>query len=353
MIFYDITKAARSGHHSGIQRVSARLRAQLAPLAGEGFVTVVWSREARGWRRLDGSAVAPGAQDWVFTPELFSEEERPGFSAWLARPGCRTAAVYYDAIPLKYPQTTWPHSVARHPGYMKLLAGFERVLAISEASRAELEGYWAWGRMPHRAHVLTFPLGADGSGRPRARNRELPPGPPELLMVGILEPRKNQLLLLDAAERLWAEGLDFAAHLVGRVNPHFGAPVERRVRALAARHPGLRYHGPLDDSKVAALAEHCRAAVFPSQAEGNGLPVIEALWSGMPCVCSDIPSLLEHARGGGCVVLPAGDVVAWVDGLRGLLTDEQRIGELVRATINRPLPTWQDSAAAVFAALAQ
>ncbi len=353
MIYFDTTKAARSGHHSGIQRVSARLRAELAPLAGDRIVTVVWNREARGWCRPDASPVAPAAGDWVFTPELFSEEERPGFSAWIAQPGCRTAAVYYDAIPLKCPHTTWPHSVARHPGYMKLLAGFERVLAISEASRHELESYWAWGHMPRRAQLLTFPLGADGSGRPRARNRELPAGVPALLMVGILEPRKNQILLLDAAERLWAEGLDFAVHLVGRVNPHFGAPVERRVRALAARCPALTYHGPLDDDAVAALAVQCRAAVFPSQAEGNGLPVIEALWSGLPCVCSGIPALLEHAGGGGCLVLPLGDAAAWAAGLRELLTDERRIGELVRATLNRPLPTWHDSAAAVFAALRQ
>jgi glycosyltransferase involved in cell wall biosynthesis len=352
VIFYDTTKAARSGHHSGIQRVSARLRAELAPLAGGNLVPVIWSQQARRWVRPDGSPVAPAAPDWVFTPELFSEEERPGFSAWIAQPGCRTAAVFYDAIPLKFPQTTWPHSVARHPGYMKLLAGFERVLAISETSRAELEGYWSWGRMPRRAQVLTFPLGADGSGRPRARNRELPPGPPALLMVGILEPRKNQLLLLDAAERLWAEGLEFEVHLVGRVNPHFGAAVERRVRALAARRPGLCYHGPLDDEEVAALAEQCRAAVFPSLAEGNGLPVIEALWSGLPCVCSDIPALLEHARGGGCVVLPGGEVAAWASRLRELLIDDQRIGELVRATLNRPLSTWHDSAEAVFSALA-
>jgi glycosyltransferase involved in cell wall biosynthesis len=205
--------------------------------------------------------------------------------------------------------------------------------------------------MPRRAQVLTFPLGADGSGRPRARNRELPSGPPALLMVGILEPRKNQLLLLAAAEQLWAEGIEFDVHLVGRVNPHFGTDVERRVRASAARHPGLRYHGPLDDERVAALAEQCRAAVFPSLAEGNGLPVIEALWGGLPCVCSDIPALQEHARGGGCVVLPGGEVAAWAAGLRELLTDDQRIGELVRATLNRALPTWHDSAAAVSAAL--
>ncbi len=351
MIYYDTTKAARSGHHSGIQRVSARLRAELAQLAGGNLVPVIWSQQARRWVRPDGSAVAPAAQDWVLTPELFGEEERPGFSAWIAQPGCRTAAVYHDAIPLKLPQTTWPQSVARHPGYMKLLASFDRVLANSAASRAELEGYWAWGQMAPKATVTAIPLGADGSGRPRARNRELPSGPPALLMVGILEPRKNQQLLLDAAEQLWAEGLDFTVHLVGRVNPHFGAPVARRVRALALRCPGLRYHGALDDAAVAELAEQCIAGVFPSQAEGNGLPVIEALWSGLPCVCSDIPALVEHAGGGGCLTLPVNDVVAWTDGLRRVLTDERLVGELTRAALNRRLTTWRESAEAVLTAL--
>ncbi len=351
MIYYDTTKAARSGHHSGIQRVSARLRAELGAIVGEKLIGVRWDAPTRRWTRADGSPVALEAADWLLTPELFSEEERPGFGAWIAQPGCRTAAVYYDAIPMKFPQTTWPHSVARHPGYLKLLAGFERVLAISETSRVEIEDYWTWGQMPRRATVTAFPLGADGSGRPRARNRERPAGAPALLMVGILEPRKNQLLLVDAAERLWAEGVDFTVHLVGRVNPHFGGPVERRVRALALRHPGLRYHGPLADGQLAELAEQCIAGVFPSQAEGNGVPVIEALWSGLPCMCSDIPALVEHAKGGGCLSLPGNDVAAWTDGLRSVVTDERLVGELVRAALNRSLPTWRESAEAVLAAL--
>ena len=352
MIYYDTTKAARSGHHSGLLRVSQRLRAELGAIAGEaGLAAVRWDGAARRWSRADGSPVMPAAADWLFTPELFSEAERPGFSAWLAKPGCRTAAVYHDAIPLKLPQTTWPQSVARHPGYMKLLASFDRVLANSAASRAELEGYWAWGQMAPKATVTAFPLGADGSGRPRVRNRERPSGAPALLMVGILEPRKNQRLLLDAAERLWAEGHDFTVHLVGRVNPHFGAPVERRVRALALRCPGLCYHGALDDAAVAELAERCIAGVFPSQAEGNGLPVIEALWGGLPCVCSDLPALVEHAGGGGCLTLPVNDMAAWIEGLRRVLTDERLVGELTRAALNRRLPTWRESAEAVLKAL--
>lgn len=347
MIYFDVTKASRSGHHSGIQRVCAKLRAELTPLLGERLVAVRWDLAAKRWALLDGAAAPLRADDWLFTPELFSEAERPGFAEWLAQPGCRTAAVYYDAIPMKFPQTTWPQSVARHPGYMKLLARFDRVLAISEASRRELAEYWEWGRMSPRAELTVFPLGADGSGRPRVRNRERPNGVPALLLVGILEPRKNQLLLLDVAERLWSEGLQFELHLVGRVNPHFGRETERRARALSRRFGGLRYHGALADAAVAALTERCLVGVFPSRAEGNGLPVIEALWNGLPCVCSDVPALSEHSDGGGCLSLPVDGLSQWVSGIRRVVMDEPFVGELTRQALNRPLPMWRDSAKAV------
>jgi glycosyltransferase involved in cell wall biosynthesis len=351
VIYFDTTKASQTSHHSGIQRVCTKLRTGLAAELGNKLVPVHWSPTTRCWSRADGSSVAPTAADWLLTAELFSEDERPGLSTWLAQPSCRTAAIYYDAIPLKHPHWTWPHSVERHPGYMKLLARFVRVLAISETSRAELAEYWKWGDMAPKTAPTAFPLGADGSGRPRARNRTRPDGPPALLMVGILEPRKNQQLLLSAAEMLWREGLEFSVNLVGRVNPHFGVAIERRVRDLCRRYPSLHYHGPIDDSAVAALATRSLVGVFPSQAEGNGLPVIEALWSGLPCVCSDIPALAEHASGGGCLLLANNDTDAWIAGLRRVITEPHLADTLGRAAINRQLPTWSDSVLAVLATL--
>ena len=351
MLFFDITKAAGANHHSGIQRVSARLRAELAALRPGGLVPVRWGARTEGWQRMDGAAFAPAAGDWLFTPELFSEPERPGCTRWLAAPGCRTAAVFHDAIPLKLPHFTWPQSVARHPGYLKLLAGFDRVFANSESSREELEGYWRWAQPPRRAAVTVLPLGADGNGQPRVRNRDLPPAPPQVVTVGILEPRKNQTLLLDAAERLWAAGFAFGLHLVGRVNPHFGPPLVARIREAEARRPGLKYHGPLPDGDLARLFEQCRLAVFPSLAEGNGLPVLEALWAGVPCLCSQLPALAEHAQGGGCVQLPPVDPARWAEELRSLLTDDRRIADLTTGALNRPLPTWRDAAETIVATL--
>lgn len=352
MIYYDTTNAARSGHFSGLQRVSARIRAELGAHVGEGVTDVVW-RSGNWSAARGGGAVSPGTGDWLLSPEVFGESEREGFGAWLGTRVCRTAAVYYDAIPLKFPAITWPKSVARHPGYLKQLARFDRVLAISQASCDELTGYWEWARIASDAKVTVIPLGADASGTARVSTAGPLPATPALLMVGIVEPRKNQSLMLDVCEQLWNSGLEFDLHIVGRVNPQFGAPIVGRIKALAARHRGLKFHGPVDDSEVQPLHAASRAAVFPSLAEGNGLPVLEALWRGIPCVCSRIASLEENASGGGCVLVSPGHVPAWGDSLREILTDDALVGTLRAAAVSRKLPTWSESAKAVIGALGE
>ena len=270
MIFFDVTKSGGSGHRSGLMRVSARLAEEL----GAAVTPVRWPT----WdRRM-------AAGDWFLTAELFGEEERPGLTEFLATRAGRTAAIFHDAIPLKHPHITWPQSVARHPGYMKLLASFDRVWAVSAASREEALGFWHWQGLERTPPVEVLALGADFNRAPRATRTDGAGRRPSLLSVGILEPRKNQTLLLDAAETLWREGLEFELNLVGRVNPHFGRPIEARVRRMAKSFAGLRYHAAADDAAVAALYARARASVFPTIAEGCGLPLLESLWQGVPCV---------------------------------------------------------------------
>ena len=338
MIYFDVTKAARSGHRSGLQRVSARLGAALGAAATE----VMWDEGLKDFRKLVRVNPEPG--DWLVTAEMFSEEERPGFGDFIRSGKVRTAAIFHDAIPLKLPFITWPQSVARHPGYMKFLASFDRVWAVSEASLAELTGFWRWQGLEKIPPVNVLALGADFNAAPRVTQRPAPAAMPRLLCVGILEPRKNQLLLLDMCEELWAGGQRFELHLVGRVNPHFGAPIFERIESLRKKFPGLRYHAAAGDDEVAQLYASARASVFPTIAEGCGLPLLESLWQGVPCVCSDLPVLRENADGGGCLPVAVNDRAAWKDALRRVLTDEALHERLACEAVSRTLPTWAAAA---------
>lgn len=339
MIFFDVTKSASTGHRSGLTRVSARLREEL----GGAATPVSW----RDWNR------PAGENNWFLTAELFSEAERPGFLGFLKNPSCRLAAVFHDAIPLKLPRVTWPQSVARQAEYMKMLAHFDRIFAVSEASRRDLVEFWRWQGAVPRGRVETIPLGADFDGAPRVTDRAGPAaGPFRLLCVGILEPRKNQSFLLDVCADLWRGGLAFELHFVGRVNPHFGRPVAAKIKALQKEFSGLHFHEAADDRVLAGLYARADASVFPTLAEGCGLPLLESLWRGVPCVCSDLPVLRENADGGGCLAAAANDAAAWKAALRTVLTDTGLAQRLRTEAARRPLPRWADTAAALRAALA-
>jgi glycosyltransferase involved in cell wall biosynthesis len=366
MIYFDVTKTGRAGHASGLNRVSARLRDEL----GAAAVPVEWDPRHDAWRTTAGQTpVAWRMEDWLLTGELFSEAERPGLTAFVRARRARLAAIFHDAIPLKLPHLTWPQSVARHPSYLSLLAEFDRVLAVSAASAAELTEFWRWQDRPARAVVSTIALGADFGRQPRVtlargsaftkvladKEGTRPTGTaaakPALLCVGILEPRKNQAFLLDVCEGLWSKGLKFELHLVGRVNPHFGKPIAARAKSLAKAGRPVRHHEGVDDAALRGLFEKARATVFPTIAEGCGLPLIESLWQGVPCVCSDLPVLRENAAGGGCVTVPVNDATVWSAALHRVLTGGALWQSLSTAATTRPLPTWQDTAQQVRAAL--
>ena len=344
MIFFDVTKTGAAGHRSGLMRVSGRLRDGL----GDGAVEARWDVKAHRFR--NATSIEPGKDDWIFTAELFSEEERPGLTALLDSRPCRFAAIFHDAIPLKFPQITWPRSVARHPGYLKLLSRFDRIWAVSHASREELLGFWHWQGIKHPPAVDVLALGADFDAAPRAEvlasnTGGAPSAAPPFLCLGIIEPRKNQSFLLEVCEGLWAEGARFELHLVGRVNPHFGRPIVDQIKAIRRKHRSLLFfHEGTDDAAVSRLFRNARATLFPTLAEGCGLPLLESLWRGVPCLCSDLPVLRENADGGGCVALALNDHAAWKSALAQIIRDDAWHTRLAREAATRALPVWAQAA---------
>jgi glycosyltransferase involved in cell wall biosynthesis len=81
------------------------------------------------------------------------------------------------------------------------------------------------------------------------------------------------------------------------------------------------------------------------------LPLLESLWQGVPCVCSDLPVLRENADGGGCLAVATDDRAAWLDALRRVLTDDSLVAQLRNGATTRALPTWAVAAAKLRATL--
>ena len=115
---------------------------------------------------------------------------------------------------------------------------------------------------------------------------------PFVVAVGTVEPRKNYKILIEACENLWDRGLDFTLVIIGG----WGWKIESikfLSESLKRRGRNLHFLTEVDNHEVEYLISKSSAFVFPSLAEGVGLPPGEALALGIKPICSAIPSITE------------------------------------------------------------
>jgi glycosyltransferase involved in cell wall biosynthesis len=286
------------------------------------------------------AALLPSA--WLVMPELMDGDTASAMIAHARSHGMRTAAIFHDAIPIQRPELT-QRSADAHAQYIRALGGCDLVLPVSQASAD------AFVNAGGTAKLRVISLPAEFAGVDRITNPVDPSGDPEILCVSTLERRKNHLTLLDAFAGL--PGLSATLHLAG--GSCEGAPeIAGQVRAAAARDPRIRWHPGLNGDALAALYRRAHFTIYPSFLEGFGLPVMESLWFGRPCICAEFGVMAENAAAGGCLTL---DVLAPAKlraGIHQLATDAALRRKLAEQAAARPLRTWRDYAEELADALA-
>jgi glycosyltransferase involved in cell wall biosynthesis len=175
------------------------------------------------------------------------------------------------------------------------------------------------------------------------RTDELPQGPeerePVILCVGSIGPRKGQVILIEAFNRIAEYFPDWRLVMVGRWEE---GDYYQSVRAALDSSPHqkrIEMPGRLPDAETRGWLR--RAAIFamPSLEEGLGLSLQEALLSGCPAVGSrvgGIPELIDDGVNGRLVT--PGDPAALAEGLTELMKNPVRrrdLGRQARATVLR------------------
>ncbi len=305
----------------------------------------VWSKFARRIvhrrHRLDLPATTTAA-DTLFVPEIFQDNR----VAWLAglrhATPLRRVAVCHDAIAWRRPDLSPPAREAGFAPYLDALGTFDHVVAISRETRDDLHARWREIGLTAPPPVSVHPWPVNHAGTPR-RLTPLPTGParPMVLCVGTFEPRKNHLVLLDAAARVWAHGVDFELTLIGRTTAHWGNRVLSAIETLQGAGRPVRWRRHVDDHTLRHAYEQCAFTVFPSLAEGFGLPILESLWHGRPCLCGTNGALGEVSEGGGCLPVDQTDPAALATALERLLTEPSLRQQLSDQARDRPFETWE------------
>jgi glycosyltransferase involved in cell wall biosynthesis len=200
-------------------------------------------------------------------------------------------------------------------------------VCCSEAERDELRAILP-ARLHRRLTVVHngIPLpGRDPELRRAARAElGLAEGDVAGLFLGELEPRKDPLTAVRAAQRAADAGAPFVLLVAG------SGPLEAEVRGAAG--PAVRVLGFRDDPHVLLAA----ADVFtmPSLREGLSFAVLEAMGRALPMVVSDGAGNPE-AVGDAGIVLPAGDVGAFAGAFEALAGDGERRADLGRHARDR------------------
>jgi len=260
-------------------------------------------------------------------------------------PGTQTVVTIHDTVPWTHPETLTPRGVSWHKAMTRRAVRYaDAVVVPTHAVADELAERYRFGdRLRVVGGAVSDSLALPDDADAVADELDLPER--YVLSVGTLEPRKGLEPLVRAMAHPDAPEIPLLV-----VGPAGWGDVQVADLAAQAGLPPERVRtlGFVSDAQLAVLQQRASAFVFPSLAEGFGLPVVEAMHFGTPVIISDAPALVEVAADA-AVVVPREDAEHYPERLAQAIfqvtADLELASRLGVAGLDRVRAfSWRDSA---------
>lgn len=223
---------------------------------------------------------------------------------FLQRTNARLVVMIHDLIPILFPEYSGPRERRRHQKRLETITSLNGlVITPSKAVKRDIENY-----LPGKLTIKAIMHGVQPLCETKQQDTHCTPAPPfkYFTYISTIEPRKNHLLLLN----IWRE---MSLHIPADQMPHL-ILIGRRgwenenIIDMLDRCPSAQIfvheYNNLNDKQVTHLLTHSYGLLFPSFAEGFGLPLAEALLANIPAICSDLSVFHEIARDGAFYLNP-------------------------------------------------
>jgi glycosyltransferase involved in cell wall biosynthesis len=364
-ILVDVTNVARSDLRTGIERATRGILMALIADPPPGYRIEPVCGVSGGYlyaRQFTSQCLASPEGDLTDDPvetgrgDIFigldwCADVIPQMKPWFLaqrRRGMQVFFAAYDLLPVLRPEFFPPHMTPITLDWISAVAEIaDGVVCISRTVADELNK-WLAEANPKRLQPLSvgfFHLGGDlhaslpttGQSEDGLEILTKLRARPSILMVGTMEPRKGHRQTLAAMERLWAEGVDVNLVIVGKQGWNTQDLAER-VDQHPEHDTRLFWLQGISDEMLEHVYRSCRALLAASEAEGFGLPLIEAARYGLPIIARDIPVFREVA-GEQAYYFAGEDPQALADALRAWLSFD----DAAKASTRIPCLTWQQS----------
>jgi glycosyltransferase involved in cell wall biosynthesis len=283
----------------------------------------------------------------------------PARLAELRARGVRVASFVHDVIPLRRPEWCDTYVIQDYRDWFTgALTLSDHIFVAADATAADITRAAADLGVSLPAPPCKIPIGTGLGGPPppppaAPARPDLPAPGTYVLSVGTIEPRKNHALLI----RIWQHLLETRPPasvppliLAGRPGWMTGDLLQQLENAGHLDSHVIRVEGA-SDRELAALYRGAQFTLYPSLYEGWGLPVVESLAFGTPCLAANTTSLPE-AGGPLARYFDPHNLHAAIAAVTTLLDNPADLAAW-RATIAaqfRPIP-WSDTARAILSAL--